>query len=139
MCTSGVSYYLHQQFLFSEWAQQFWHLLIYIVVQGHFQVVLVILAPSKSNFGALLIAVSSLRGGHGSLWSPSQIRYCLQSTKISVNNFKIDVLFHMHNFVFSHRRQYYDFIVAARIQIVFWEKIDMDEIKNVLFFNSKHS
>ena len=42
---------------FSEGAQQF---LIWI---GHFLVVSVILAPSKSNLCALLIAVSSLRGG----------------------------------------------------------------------------
>ena len=34
-----------------------------IVVQGHFQVVSVILAPSKSNLCAFLIAVSFLRGG----------------------------------------------------------------------------
>ena len=33
------------------------------VVQGHFQVVSVILAPSKSNLSAFLIAVFSLRGG----------------------------------------------------------------------------
>ena len=33
------------------------------VVQGHFQVVSVIWAPYKSNLGALLIVVSSLRGG----------------------------------------------------------------------------
>ena len=33
-----------------------------IVVQGHFQVVSVILAPYKSKFCALLIAVPSLRG-----------------------------------------------------------------------------
>jgi len=36
-----------------------------IVVQGYFQVF------SFSDLGALLIVVSSLRGGHGSLWSPS--------------------------------------------------------------------
>ena len=46
---------------FSEGAQQF---LIWI---GHFLVVSVILAPSKSNLCALLIAVSSLRGGNCSL------------------------------------------------------------------------
>ena len=36
-----------------------------IVVQGHFQVVSVILAPSKSNLCAFFIAVSSLKGGIG--------------------------------------------------------------------------
>ena len=36
-----------------------------------------IFGPSKSNLCTFLIAVPSLRGGHGSLWSPSLIRYCL--------------------------------------------------------------